>query len=61
MSETMPISKKDILKSLTGKIRYRLTNAYLFVAVLQKNRESLCCLIAALLHISREDIISLQI
>lgn len=51
----------EILQKLNGNLEFRLTNAYLFVAVLQENRESLCHLIAALLHIKREDILSVEI
>lgn len=51
----------EILADLSGPIRYRLTNAYMFVAVLQKNRESLCHLLAALLHIPRSEIVSVEI
>lgn len=55
------VSNQFILGKLSGPIRFRLTNAYMFVAVLQKNRETLCCLIAALLHIPRGDIITVEI
>lgn len=55
------VSNSAILDSFTGPIRFRLTNAYMFVAVLQKNHEALCHLIAALLHIKRSDIITVEI
>lgn len=55
------VSNSAILDSLTGPIRFRLTNAYMFVAVLQKNHEALCHLIAALLHIKRSDIVTVEI
>ena len=55
------VSSDDILDRLSGPIIYTLTNAYLFVAVLQKNQEALCYLIAALLRIQRSDILSLEI
>lgn len=45
----------------TARLEFRLTNAYLFVAVLQQNQEALCLLIAALLHIKREEILSVKI
>lgn len=54
-------SHSAILETLTGTIRFRLTNAYMFVAVLQKNHETLCHLIAALLHIKRSDIVTVEI
>lgn len=61
MSKNVSKSNKSILQKLEGELRFRLTNAYLFVAVLQKDQESLCSLIAALLHIRREDILSVEI
>lgn len=61
MSTETAVSNYDILSTLTGPIRFRLTNAYMFVAVLQKNHEALCHLIAALLHIKRSDIVSVEI
>lgn len=61
MSETKSISNDAILNSFSGKVEFRLMNAYMFVAVLQKNRETLCHLVAALLHIPREEIASIQI
>lgn len=54
-------SDDSILEHLEGNMAYRLTNAYLFVAVLQKDNEALCSLIAALLHKKREEIISVEI
>lgn len=56
LSEEMQLWEK-----LDGPLPFRLTNAYLFVAVLQKNNESLCSLIAALLHIPREEILSVEV
>lgn len=61
MSTQAPVSNSAILGTLTGPIRFRLTNAYMFVAVLQKNHEALCHLIAALLHIRRSDIVTVEI
>ena len=54
-------TRNELLEKLSGRIRFRLTNAYMFVAVFQKNEEALCSLIAALLHIPREEIVSLEI
>lgn len=45
----------------TGKIRYSLTNDYMFKAVLQKNPEALRGLLASLLHIPINEIQSVQI
>lgn len=61
MAQSAPISDSSILQKLSGPIRFTFTNAYLFVAVLQRNQEALCSLIAALLHIKRENIRSVQI
>lgn len=61
MSENAFNTPYDILNQFSGPIRFRMTNAYLFVAVLQKNREALCCFIAALLHLKRGEIHSLEI
>lgn len=61
MSAETVTSNSDILSTLSGPIRFRLTNAYMFVAVLQKNHEALCHLIAALLHIRRSDIVTVEI
>lgn len=48
-------------KTLTGKIRYRLTNDYMFRAVMQKNKNILKHLICALLSIPVECITDLAI
>ena len=61
VSDVQAQTRMDILEKLSGRIRFRLTNAYMFVAVFQKNEEALCSLIAALLHIPRESIVSLEI
>lgn len=61
MTDPTPVSNAAILGRLSGPIRFRLTNAYMFVAVLQKNHEALCHLIAALLHIRRSDIVTVEI
>ena len=48
MVGTMPANQAEtrigILNRLSGRIRFRLTNAYMFVAVFQKDQEALCCL-----------------
>lgn len=61
MSETPSQFNTAVLQKLSGPIRYRITNAYMFVAVLHKNRETLCHLLASLLHIQREEITSVEI
>lgn len=61
MPETIFQSNAAILQKLSGPIRYRITNAYMFVAVLQKNHETLCHLLASLLHIPRKEITSVEI
>lgn len=61
MPETISQSNAAILQKLSGPIRYRITNAYMFVAVLQKNHETLCHLLASLLHISRKEVTSVEI
>ncbi|MDO4333642.1 MAG: Rpn family recombination-promoting nuclease/putative transposase [Eubacteriales bacterium] len=61
MSQITSMSPNSILQKLSGPLRFPFTNAYLFVAVLQKNHEALCQLIAVLLHIRREEIISVEI
>lgn len=61
MSTEIAASNPAIFDTLSGPIRFRLTNAYMFVAVLQKNHETLCHLIAALLHIRRSDILTVEI
>lgn len=61
MTHTTSVSDSAILQRLSGPLRFTFTNAYLFVAVLQRNQEALCNLIAAFLHIRREDIRSVKI
>ena len=48
-------------QKLTGKIQYRLTNDYMFRAVMQKNKKVLKHLICALLSLSLENVIDLAI
>ena len=45
----------------TGQIRYTMRNDYMFKAVLQKNRRALKGLLAALLFISVEEIVDIQV
>ena len=61
MNQKLSELSPKILLQTEGPLRFRMTNAYLFVAVLQKNQEALCHLIAALLHIKRSDILSVEI
>lgn len=51
----------EISKGLKGKIRYRLTNDYMFRAVMQKNKNVLKHLICALLNIAVEEVADLTI
>ena len=64
MSENIANEKEMIFTSLeeaTGKIPYGLTNDYMFRAVLQKNEKVLRGLIGSLLHLSQEEIVSVEI
>ncbi len=45
----------------TGKIRYTMRNDYMFKAVLQKNRNALKGLLAALLYIPAENIVDIEV
>lgn len=45
-----------ILSTATGKVRYKLTNDYLFRAVLQKSQKALKGLVGALLSLQQEEI-----
>lgn len=45
----------------TGPIRFKLTNDYMFRAVLQKNQKVLKAMIAALLHMKADDILTAEI
>lgn len=49
------------LEEATGKIPYRLTNDYMFRAVLQKSKIVLHGLIGSLLHLTDEEMISVEI
>ena len=61
MSQKLSSLNSTIFQQMDGPLRFRMTNAYLFVTVLQKNQEALCHLIAALLHITRKEIQSIEI
>lgn len=52
---------QEILLNAVGKVRYRLTNDYLFRAVMQRNKKVLIGLLSALLHLKPEDIESIEI
>ena len=49
-------SSDDFLKNATGEVRYRLTNDYMFRAVLQKNEKVLRGFVCSLLHLEKETI-----
>ncbi len=51
----------EILSTATGKVRYKLTNDYLFRAVLQKSQKALRGLVGALLSLQQEDIEAVEI
>lgn len=57
------MSKKgqEILSNAVGKVHYRLTNDYLFRAVMQRNKKVLVGLLSALLYLKPEDIESIEI
>jgi len=45
----------------TGRVPYKMTNNYLFIAVLQEDKYALKGLVAALLHMDADDIKSIEI
>ena len=51
----------DELKNATGNIPYGMTNDYMFRAVLQSNKIVLKGLICSLLHLSEDEVISVEI
>lgn len=53
--------KNQSYLTATGKIRYRMTNDYMFRSILQKNRKVLRGLVSALLHMRPEEIDSIVI
>lgn len=50
-----------LLADATGPIRYKMTNDYMFRAILQKNEKALKGLICALLNLQKEEIVSVKI
>lgn len=48
-------------QNASGPIRFNMTNDYMFRAVLQSNNKVLRGLICALLHLSEEDVVSVEI
>ena len=54
-------SKAMDFHSATGKLEYTLTNDFLFKAILQKNKKVLKALVASLMHLKMEDIVSIEI
>lgn len=48
-------------KNAKGKLPYRLTNDYLFRALLQKSNKTLKGLVCSLLHLKEEDVVSVEI
>lgn len=52
---------EHLLANATGPIRYKMTNDYMFRAILQKNEKALRGLLCALLHLRKEEIISIKI
>ena len=63
MTKQSTISNASIPNYLhaTGKVRYRMTNDYLFRAVFQTNQKALTGLLCSLLHLRPEDISDITI
>lgn len=62
MSANLPLSDlSETMNALTGKLPYKLTNDYVFRAILQESNQVLKGLISALLHLSPENITSVII
>jgi len=56
------VKKKDVLfKSAAGKIKFTLTNDYMFRATWQKNKKALKGLICSILGLKYDDIVSIEI
>lgn len=53
--------KRSVVKLPTGKLKYPLTNDFMFKAVLQKNQTALKGLLCALLHMRMEEIAEIRI
>ena len=49
------------VQSASGPLRFNMTNDYMFRAVLQSNNKVLSGLICSLLHLSEENVISVEI
>lgn len=53
--------KRSVAKLPTGKLKYPLTNDFMFKAVLQRNQTALKSLLCALLHMQMEEIAEIRI
>lgn len=53
--------KKETYLTVTGKIRYNMTNDYMFRAILQENEKVLRGLVSSLLHMRPEEIEDIHI
>lgn len=53
--------KKDAVELPTGKLKYPLTNDFMFKAVLQRNQTALKGLLCALLQMEMEEIVAIRI
>ena len=53
--------KKETYLTITGEIRYNMTNDYMFRAILQENEKVLRGLVSALLHMRPEEIKSISV
>ncbi len=60
MSETPPLYNYEFWDA-SGQIPYNMTNDYMFRAVLQSNNKVLRGLICSLLHLSEQEVISVEI
>lgn len=55
------VGERDAVKLPTGKLKYPLTNDFMFKAVLQKNQTALKGLLCALLHMKSEEIAAVRV
>lgn len=53
--------KQETHLTVTGEIRYNMTNDYMFRSILQKNKKVLHGLVSSLLHMRPEEIVSITI
>lgn len=60
-STTIDVPFIDDLGTATGPVTIRMTNDYLFRALLQRNNRVLKSLISSLLHLTLDEIISVEI